>query len=264
MNYGQHSYKGIMSHDIDFVTKFKSIRNVFGATKRQGKFFKNYLKYTEVKLNRNNDPYWSMEEMLEQNNKYGIETHFYFMAGKTDSKYDLNDYNITDPDIKELMQSLKKNKALIGLHPSYNSYNSEEIIVREKNNLEDALGEEVVMSRQHFLRYEEPLTFKLLAKAGIKQDSSVGFRKDIGLKSKANLPYTIYKDDQVELKEQPFVFMDTHLIEKGKASLKDLKLIIDNIKAEKGVAMVIWHNNNYETLEQKELYKSVLEMIKSN
>ena len=259
-----NQYRAIMSHDIDFVTKLKSFRNVLGATRRQGNFLKQYNKFFKIKRNRRLDPYWTMEAMLEQNNSYNIETQFYFMSGKSNTKYDLNDYHVDDPDIKSLMRSLKKNGAKIGLHPSYNSFNDYEIIKKEKDTLENALGEIVNYSRQHYLRYQEPLTFKLLAKAGIKQDSSVGFRKKIELTTEANLPYVIYKDQDLELKEQPFVFMDTHFINKGNALLEPLKKAIGQIKKLNGVAMVIWHNNHYETNEQKQLYNDVLELIAPN
>jgi len=254
-----------MTHDIDYVTKFKSWRNVFSAVKRgENSFFEAARLYKESKENRSTDPYWTMLEMLNLNNDAGVETQFYFMADRTNTRFDRNDYKVSDIDIKELITELKINGASIGLHPSYETYLDGDQIKREKALLEEVAGQEIVLSRQHYLRYQDPETFKLLAKAGIKIDSSIGPRKAVKIHGNYGKAYEIYHDDVHALQEQPFLLMDTHLLANPDKMLQEAEIAINEIKNNEGTAVIIWHNNNFETDEQKEKYKYLLRLLGSN
>ena len=122
------SYSAIVTHDIDFISKYKSVRNLVGSIRRGVGVAKSVSDFKAAKKSRTNDPYFNMEEMLEVNNKFGIPSIFYFMAGKSNEAFDLNDYNVHDPIVKKLIIDLDRKGASIGLHPSYDSYNSFEII----------------------------------------------------------------------------------------------------------------------------------------
>ena len=126
--------------------------------------------------------------------------------------------------------------------------------------MEDALGKPVLHSRQHFLNYNEN-TFRYLAKAGIKYDSTIGSRNLVEYNAEYNREYVIYSDENGDLIEQPFLMMDTHLISDPKKMLADLEKAVSNLKENDGTAVVIWHNNNYETTQQKELYEKVLSIL---
>ena len=254
------AYKAIMSHDIDFVTKYKSVRNIYGAVKRGNGLFKSVSEFISSRRNIINDPYFTMKELIEINNKYNIDSIFYFMAGKSNTKFDHNDYNVDSPIIKDLIRDLKRNGAIIGLHPSYNSFNSFEILSREKKTLEDAIGSEIQFSRQHYLNHNAD-TFRLLAEVGIKNDSTIGPRECVKYNSTFNREYVIYSEGELSLVEQPFLMMDTHLLSNPQKMLTDLENAVDILKKNNGTAVIIWHNNNYETLQQKELYEKVLSII---
>ena len=255
-------YKPIMSHDIDFITKYKSPRNLIGAIRRSPFLFSSIIsEYRQSRKDKSKDPYWTLEEMLDINNSYGIETHFYFKTAITNPEFDWNTYKVSDPEIKELILNLKSKGAIIGLHPSYESYLDSDQIKREKELLEEAAEVEIIFSRQHFLRYNDPLTFQYLAEAGIKLDSSIGYTDKVGIKGSSSMPYIIYEKGKNILLEQPFLMMETHLLSDPDKLLIDLKKELIKIKKEEGVAMVIWHNNNYETKIQRGIYNEVLQLI---
>ncbi len=253
-------YSAIVTHDIDYITKYKSLRNIIGAIKRGVMPFTAIKEYLKSKKNRTSDPYYCMEEMLEINNQYNLQSIFYFMAGKSNPTYDLNDYNISDNDVSSTMNSLVKNGAIIGLHPSYESYNDLNIISSEKNSLEQALGKEILHTRQHYLRHNQE-TFKLLAQAGLKYDSTIGPRNTIEFNKTNNVDYIIYQDEEYSLIEQPFLLMETNLLGNPRKMLEDLNDAITELKSKGGTARIIWHNNNFVSNEQKSIYKEVLSII---
>ena len=257
------AYKAIATHDIDFVTKYKSFRNVLGAVRRKVKFSEAYQAYKLSKKDRTKDPYWSMLELLRENNKAGVKSQFYFKTAITNKRYDWNDYSVSDLDIKELISELKNGGAEIGLHPSIECYNDGDQIKREKELLEIAADQEIILSRQHFLRYQTPKTFELLAKAGIKIDSTLGPVNSVQVNKNNGRSFEIYNDGENSLVEQPFIMMETHLISNGKKMLQDLKEVVSKIKRNKGTAVIIWHNNNYETDYQKDLYRELLNCLKT-
>lgn len=254
-------YSACVTHDIDFITKYKSFRNILGATRRGNGFLKSINQYLKTQKNIKNDPYYNMHQLLEINNSYQLPTTFYFMSSKSNSTYDLNDYNVNDKLVKSTIRELKENGATIGLHPSYESHSSLEIIQKEKDILEQALGEEIIHSRQHYLNLSEN-TFEYLAKAGIKYDSTIGPQKTVTVTPTYNLPYTVFENEKFKLTEQPFLMMDTHLISHPENMLSKLKSAVKVLKENDGKAVIIWHNNNFDKKEHQNLYKEVLEIIK--
>ena len=253
-------YSAVVSHDIDSITKYKTFRNILGAVKRKNNIYSSIKEFRQTKKDRKNDPYYNMEEMLEINNSFSIPTVFYFMTGKTNPKFDPVDYSVSDKDIKNTISSLLNNGAIIGLHPSYESYNNLSIIKDEKKRLEDVLGFKVEYTRQHYLRHDEN-TFALLLEAGLKYDSTVGPRDSISFNDSFNNDYIIAEKDDEKLYEQPFLFMDTHLLNEPEKLLQQLNEKVAILRENKGTARIIWHNNNYEKDDQKSIYKEVLSII---
>lgn len=253
-------YSATITHDIDFITKYKFPRNILGSIKRGESPISAIRNYRKSKQNRKFDPYYCMEEMLDVNNSYKLNTIFFFMAGATNYTYDLNDYNVSDTDVLTTLNFLIKNGATIGLHPSYESYNNFEILKTEKAKLEDAVGFEVIHTRQHYLRYDLD-TFRLLALAGFKFDSTIGPQKKIEFNDTFNKDYVIYDDNKHVLVEQPFLMMDTHMLDSPTKMLEDLNNAVVILKKNGGCARVIWHNNNFETKEQKSIYKEMLSIL---
>lgn len=255
-------YTPIITHDIDFVTKFKSLRNVLSAWRRgENSLSDGWQQWRKSREDRYTDPYWSMLDMMEVNQSFGIETHFYFKTAITNPKYDWNDYKVSDPDIKVVILELKNQGATIGLHPSYETYLDGDQIKREKDLLEEAAEMEIIHSRQHFLRYKMPETFRLLAQAGIKYDSSIKVG-GADCESENGKPYEMtYEGENLGITQLPFLMMETHELAYPDAMLGSLERDVATIRRENGTAMVIWHNNSWERDEQRIIYNKMLRII---
>ena len=102
---------------------------------------------------------------------------FYFICGRTNHIYD-PDYKINDPKITNLIKNIHKRGHEIGLHPSYDTYQSPRLIKKEAELLKKICYEQGVIQkkwggRMHYLRWENTTTLHvgktpLLYKPGMK------------------------------------------------------------------------------------------------
>ncbi|MBL0085029.1 MAG: hypothetical protein IPP37_22475 [Saprospiraceae bacterium] len=263
-NTGQ--YEASFSCDIDSVQKFKSVRNLAGALYHSGlnssKWKKEVQAYKKSKSNANEDPYFSFDYMLGALKRRNIRSVFYFMTGKTNVKHDHLDYRLEEPRMQLLLKELKQQNIHIGLHPSFETAYTQGTMASEKSILEKAIGDEVSMVRQHYLRYRADDTWKMYDDLGFKMDSSVQFTEGLGFAASCCTPYSLYSISErrmTEVVEWPLLLM------KKKDYVKDVEKIyssyaeiIDIAKKHHGRFQVLFHNSDVETETERELFEATL------
>lgn len=203
-----------LTHDIDFIQKFKSslsgfrwmARSVFkGGSKMLKKQFAAWSK------DHLNDPYNNFDFLLSKSK--GISKTIYFLVdGK--HKYD-NIYDLSHPIFKSAVKLAKERGYKIGIHPSFLSWDSSDIVLAEKKKLEKAIGTVITCSRQHYLHFDPIKTVEALFEAGITEDASVGYTNAIGFKAGTGFEYFLYNfknEERSGIKETPLVFMDSAAI----------------------------------------------------
>lgn len=195
---------------------------------------------------KKNDPYDTYDFILE--NKGDAELQFFFLFGKY-SKYDKN-CSVKNTKFRELIKNLSL-KAEIGLHPSYYSLENPEKIKQEKKELENVIGKKINISRQHYLRMNFPKTFIYLAESGIKDDFSMAFADQIGFRAGTSLPFQFYDlntEKPLAITIHPSAIMDATLKYYKKWSpemaIEESGRIITEIKKEKGIICLHWHNES--------------------
>ncbi len=218
--------KFMVTHDIDFIEKYKSIKSFFRFMARaifKGEPVKEIInQYRKVRRDITDDPYNTFSELLLE--RTGIEKRIYFLMGGN-HKYD-NTYSIKHPSFLEALSLSKERGYEIGIHPSYESWTTKEMIIKEKSRLERCLNEEIFKSRQHFLHFDISKTPEVLLEAGIVEDSSLGFTQYIGFRCGTGFPYYLFdfnKESKSELLEVPLVFMDSAAINESKTSSTPLE-----------------------------------------
>lgn len=219
------------------------------------------------------DPYyknlfWMMDVNEDANNKL----MFYFMAGHSDLEKD-GCYTLDDSTVRDIMICIHNRGHNIGLHPSYNTYESIGQLSKEANNLRRVMFEEKIASnnqlnsRQHFLRWNPAFTPQIIKKAGISIDSTLTFADCAGFRCGVCYEYEFYDvihRKRVGFIESPLVVMEATLfskkymglnVESGVCKIEELK---QKCRRYEGDFTLLWHNSMLQEPIHKEAYKKIV------
>ena len=205
------------------------------------------------------DTYDTIKSIISQ----GYEVKVFWLLGDFGT-YDRN-VNHERDEFRDLIREFSE-ICSIGLHPSYQSNDSRSILVKVKARIEDIVGEEVVSSRQHFLKLKLPYTYEQMISTGFIDDYTLGFAEIPGFRAGIARPflwYNLKKDLITELSIHPFTYMDGTLNEYMKLSVEESKDMIVQLKAEVkrygGDFVMIWHNETIGDYGRWKNWKSVLD-----
>lgn len=206
------------------------------------------------------DPYDTFDLIRSISKKCKVRI---FWLVESHGKYDRN-LDIEHPAHQALIKELGASVD-IGIHPSYKSFCSPEIIKKEKNKLEGTINSEIDSSRQHFLRFTLPESYRTLLNVGIKNDYTMGFADEIGFRSgtaRSFQWFDLMEESITELTVHPFVYMDGTLNEYLKLTPEQAKDQITNLYDEVnkygGTFRFIWHN---ETIGEYNHWKGWREVL---
>ncbi|MDI9339251.1 MAG: hypothetical protein QM534_01665 [Sediminibacterium sp.] len=154
------------------------------------------------------DPF-DVYETLGQWAREGNYSLFYFFLYSNASKYD----RTVKPGNKAFQKVLKKigASAFYGLHPSYNTFVNDGLFKQELKDWQRMSGQNVRISRQHYLRFDIRTTPQQLMEQGIWADFSMGFATQTGFRAGTSHPFHYFNfntNQPEELLLVPFAFMD--------------------------------------------------------
>lgn len=185
-----------LTHDVDFLFRYPNplafLKALAGAVYRSEGFgiFRDHVnRYRAIRSGQERDPYDCFDWLLSGHPDWSRK-QLYLMAGG-ETPYD-NHYRPEHPHLLDVIQEARKKGYTIGLHPSYNAALKNELFREEKAHLENILGEPVMESRQHWLRFHWDTTPLLLEQHGIKTDASLGYRRRLGFRCGTGFPYFPY------------------------------------------------------------------------
>ncbi len=251
-----------ITHDIDFIFK----RNDFwGVIKSMGGAI---LKRQDLKAawriwqkRHELNPYNTFDWMLRK--ERDLEKVIYFLVGGQ-TKFD-NHFDFNFPAFKKAVRLSKERGYKIGIHPSYNSWKDEVLMKNEMKKLEEAIGEEITVCRQHFLRFSFHHTPRIMQKLGLKEDSSLGYADRIGFRCGTGFGYQLYdfeKETAFNFIETPLIFMDSALIAEAMHQAEQVQKIWESFISENCFNTKItfnFHNSRFydatlRNIKLKELY----------
>jgi Family of unknown function (DUF7033) len=194
-----------ITHDIDFIVKRNDFSGVMksmaGAILKRGEFGA-ALKICQNR--RLENPYDTFDWLLRK--EEGVEKGIYFLMGGK-SKFD-NQYDLNLSIVQKAIQLSKERNYQIGIHPSYNTWKDEKLMQEEKEKLEAVIGEAIIFTRQHYLRFSFHHTPQIIDNLDVKEDSSLGYADLIGFRCGTGFSYQLYDFKN----ERPFNFIETPLI----------------------------------------------------
>ena len=204
------------------------------------------------------DPYDTFDAIFGMPTLKNVRPKFFFLIDYFGSQYD-NGSNIYSQKFINLLRHVD-DYADIGIHASYASNDDSKIFAKEKQILEKIIHRNVVMNRQHFLKFDIIKTPATLLEHGIMEDYSMGYASTTGFRAGVCVPFYYFNVETNEitrLKIFPVSLMDITLVKYMKfdstAVINEIKRIIDITKKFHGMFIPLWHNSS---LSNKEIWKN--------
>jgi len=255
--------KVALTHDVDRIRK---------TYQYASKSFKAVLKmdyedlwYHLSTINKRNEVYWNFDEIIEIENYFNVKSTFFFLNEtlpfdlfKTSNwPLSLGRYSFIEEKVSQIIKNLDKGGWEIGLHGSFASYNSLDLLKQEKQMLEKIVGHQVFGVRQHWLNLSDE-TWELQKQAGFLYDSSWGYNEYLGFRDNRVKHFAPFKNTFMVY---PMAIMDGTYM-KSKNRLENLKKFIDLVARNDAILVVNWHSNNYHEKEYpgfKDAYVEIIE-----
>lgn len=204
------SFKATYDIDIAFSWRYKSIKRTVGT------WAKNLFTRPAAGVQQllvlsglRPDPFDCFNWLEHLHREQSIlPQYFVLVAGKT-TRYDKNNLP-GHPAMKRLIADLSR-QGHVALHPSYYSHN-ETIFSAETKTLESITGQKNIRSRQHYLRWRLPESYRFLQQRGISEDWSMGFGAAAGFRAgtgRSFLWFDLEQETSTTLRIYPFCFMDS-------------------------------------------------------
>ncbi|HEV7334002.1 MAG TPA: polysaccharide deacetylase family protein [Flavisolibacter sp.] len=243
-------YKATYDIDIAWSYKNKGFQRNAGAIVKlffTGKW-RSMLHRFRVIRGRRQDPFDAYEWMDDLHRQTGLKPLYFFLVAQQRSRYDRN-IDVQNPAFQDLVRDVAS-KYAVGLHPSWASGDQQPLLAKEKSWLENISGQPVTASRQHFLRFDLPNTYRRLIAAGITDEYSMGYGTINGFRASVATPYywfDLKNESKTALRIHPFCFMDANAYYEEKIShtdaFQEMMQFYEVIRSVNGTMITVWHNS---------------------
>jgi len=261
-------------HDVDYPQVKKSIEPL-RILARQGKGGVAAAK--DVLSGKRT--HWHFQSWMDLEKSLGFRSGFYFVPvkgsllqyalGRPDPFYDINSQKF-----RKLFDILLNNGFEVGLHASYNAYQSFEKFDGEKRKLAQACGSPVLGNRHHYWHLDpqnSDATLKIHESVGLLYDSSLNHENTVGWRRGLSWPFFPYLKEekrQLQTLQLPNCWMDDHLFGHKKYNPGDpveiLRNALDTAKKQGGCFMADVHGYVYDSVlfpGWSDLYRTLLEIV---
>jgi hypothetical protein len=230
--------------------------------------FEQVIERGNVYSGRAKDPFDTFDWMDALHEKYHLQPIYFFLTIIKRGAYDKNLLARS-----KALQKLYKKLSLqysFGLHPSWQSGTEEQLLAEELEKLENITGVKTAISRNHYLRFTVPHTYRRLIAAGITHDYSMAYGTINGFRASYALPYCWYdleKETETNLTIHPFCFMEANsFFEQGYSASEageEIQYYYDTVKKVDGEFITLFHNHflteQRSWIAWREMYAAFLE-----
>jgi hypothetical protein len=245
VQFKENKFQILPTYDIDIAYSFKGKgfgRNIAGTLKDILKFnFKNISLRLNVLFANHKDPYDSFDFLDKIHEQFSLKPIYFFLLSEG-SQYDKN-IDCHSTLMKELISTIQS-KYEIGIHPSWKSHERYEVLQKET-----LLLNKVTKSRQHYIRFALPETYRNLVNVGITDDYSMGYGSINGFRASTSRSFNwfdVEKNEVSHLRLHPFCFMECNSFFEQKYTAEkaseELLHYVKVIKEVNGNLITIWHN----------------------
>lgn len=218
-------------------------------------------------LHLKEDIYFNFESLLQLYQSEGVKGLFFVHFGPY-GKFDRR-YLYPSRRYREMLKRISTDHSVY-IHPSYIAAFNNLQFCKEKMELERVLDRKIEGSRQHYLRFRFPETFRQLLAADIRDDYSVLYSSQYGFRAGTSIPFPFYdleKEVETSLTIHPSAVMDVTLLRDFNMSpeeaLEKIMELAEKVKAVNGDFITLFHNSSLaETSEWSGWGKMYAEMIR--
>ena len=258
----------ISTHDIDKPRLFRRKIDYIGKPVKAFLIEKNVsslIHHSKLALRSlaGKDPYWVFDYFMDSSEQNDIKSHFFFLAGGK-TKYD-EGYDIAAGPIYRMIEHILDRGHVIGIHPSYATFDNPELLSCEINQLREITGVDITCGRQHYLRFKIPDTWQYWDDNDMQWDSSLAYWDQPGFRCGTCYSYPVFNmvtGKKLRLREKPLTIMDGTLVVARKQSpeqaIATIHYYLDKVKKYSGEFVFLWHNSSFEYLVWKD-YRDVYE-----
>ncbi len=271
LNFSQRKYNFLSTIDIDnaFAFAHKGFKRNVGGFLKDACALKLSQMFRRIQANINdeNDAYNTFKEINRLTQDSRTALHYFALIGDY-STYDKNP-SFLKPGFRKLLKSLSVNYPM-GLHPSYQSFQSIEKIELEVKRLEDVIEKKVTSARCHFLRIKFPETYRAFIEHGITDDYTMIYASQSGFRTGLCVPYQwfdLQKNEATHLTIHTSVIMEGTLRDYNKLSSENAKhtalTLMEEVKKYGGEFISIFHNDSF-VAEQKEWIAMYIHLLQNS
>lgn len=259
-----------LTHDVDELVKTYQwiTRPLRALARRDLAGLKGQIRSFLKKI-RGCEPYDTYDDIIGIEGSFSAHSTYFILketgtidlrSKKTWFLYGRN-RSLKGPEMKALLGKLLSNGDEIGVHGSYFSYEDFERFNAEMRELEEVTGERVSGNRQHNLNMAIPATWEYHVRAGLRYDTSLGFKDRIGFRWGTAFPFSPNNGEKMlPLIEIPLAIMDICLGACRDKEMESIRLA-ERVNSCHGVLTLLWHPpmfNAREYPESRELYIRIL------
>lgn len=213
------------------------------------------------------DPYWNFDWYMQTCEDQNRKAQFYFLAQPGPRDVDAA-YELESKRIQRLLAQIHSRGHVIGLHGSYDSYISGDLLAAERQSLQNAcetagVKQEILHSRQHYLRWRSDITPDCQAAAGLRFDSTVGFADMPGFRCGTARSFRMWSWKELAplaLEQQPLILMEGTLTSGVYLpQSEEIAEVIQDYKERSqltgGDFTLLWHNSSLTNERDRQLFK---------
>lgn len=204
-------FKPTYDIDIAFSHLHKGWYRILGAYVRAllRMDIKQMQERTQVLKKKQKDPFDSFRLLRQLHQQYHCEPTYFVLSALKTTPFDKN-IHPRHPAMVRVIKQLAKD-GTVGIHPSYYS-DQGNIMQQETDVLQQVAEAPIAISRQHYIRFRVPDTYRQLLRQRLLTDYSMGYGTHLGFRAGTGNPflwYDITAEVTTSLRIYPFCFMDT-------------------------------------------------------
>jgi hypothetical protein len=267
----RNEYKALMTIDTDepFAYLGRNIFESLGELIHEKKGISGSVNNRyRVITKEQKDPFDVFDYMIGSIERNNTDTKFFFPVGDR-SKYDDNP-SWKNEEYRKLILKIAE-KFPVGLHPSFLAGRENKAINSEAKRLGTIIGQNISLSRFHYLRLFMPDSYINAISAGISEDYSMGYPDEAGFRAGIARPfffYDIINDKRTNLRIVPFQIMDAALCNHKQLSpdsaMEIIAGMINETRSAGGLFVSIWHNTTLLDDEKWRHWRKVFEFTLIN